>query len=103
MSIRASVAATAATLCVAALPLVTAGTAEAYQCKATFAQAEAIGPNVATTVANAKAIWSNKVKNKYDLAWSVWNISVSKSQNCAWTGAQQYCVIKAKPCLYVVP
>jgi hypothetical protein len=26
-----------------------------------------------------------------------------KTQNCAFTGAAYYCIVKGKPCLYVVP
>jgi hypothetical protein len=87
---------------VALIPLTLAGTAEAYQCKALKTQAEAIGNTQAAAKASARSFWSTAVKNKYDLAWSVWNIAASKSENCDWTGNKFYCIIKAKPCLYVV-
>ena len=84
------------------VPVVFAGNAEAYQCKNTKTQAEAIGNTQAGTKAAARGFWTTAVKNKYDLAWSVWDISASKSQDCNWTGTKFYCIVKAKPCLYVV-
>ena len=87
---------------VAVIPLALAGSAQAYQCKAVKTQAEALGNTKAGTKASARGFWSTTVKNKYDLAWSVWSIAASKSETCNWTGTKFYCIIKAKPCLYVV-
>ncbi len=87
---------------VALVPVVLAGSAQAYQCKAVKTQAEAIGNTKPATKAAARGLWSTAVKNKYDLAWSVWDIAASKSENCQWTGNKFYCIIKARPCLYVV-
>lgn len=103
MSLRTALASSAVVASLAILPLVTAGTAEAVQCKVVFTQAEAVGPNAATAAASARSFWSTKVKNKYHLAWSVWDIAAAKSQNCGWTGNQQYCIVKARPCLYLIP
>ena len=86
----------------ASMPFAFAGSAEAYQCKKLRVSAEAIGPNAATTLANAHLIWSNKVMNTLGLSWSVWNIASDKTQTCSFTGNNQYCVVRAKPCLYVV-
>jgi len=80
-----------------ALPLLITGTAEAFQCKVIKSHAQAIGPVQATTIANAKSIWSTRVKNKYHLAWSVWDIATSKSQNCAWTGNNYQCASAPSP------
>lgn len=76
--------------------------AEAYQCKNSYKQAEVLGNLRAQAAKSAKTFWSQAAKNKYDLSWSVWNIAASKSQNCNWTGTKFYCIVKAKPCLYVV-
>ncbi|MGE0237994.1 MAG: hypothetical protein AB7F09_15175 [Parvibaculaceae bacterium] len=97
---KRAVAYAAATLL--ALTLASSG-AEAYQCKAGLTQAEAIGNPKFKARASAKAIWSTTVKNKYGVQWSVWNIAASKGQRCNWTGAKWYCIVKARPCLYVVP
>lgn len=78
------------------------GGAQAYQCKTSYVQAEALGNIRAQAAKSARNFWSQAVKNKYDVAWSVWNIAASKSQNCNWTGTKFYCIVKAKPCLYVV-
>jgi hypothetical protein len=79
-----------------------AGGAQAYQCKTTYVQAEALGNPKVKALKSAKTFWSQAAKDKYDLAWSVWNIAASKSQTCNWTGTKFYCIVKAKPCLYVV-
>jgi hypothetical protein len=87
---------------VAVIPLALAGSAQAYQCKAFKTQAEALGNTQVAAKASARGFWSTKVKNKLDLSWSVWDIAASKSENCNWTGNKFYCIIRAKPCLYVV-
>lgn len=74
-----------------------------YQCKTSFTQAEALGTPKFKALKSAKTFWSQEATGKYDLAWSVWNIAASKSQSCNWTGTKYYCIVKAKPCLYVVP
>lgn len=80
-----------------------ASTAEAYQCKGNFIQAEAIHHSLAASRAAAKTSWHTKVYNTYNLQWSAWDIAASKTLNCSFTGASFYCIAKAKPCLYVVP
>ena len=87
---------------VAVIPLALAGSAQAYQCKALKTQAEALGNTVAGTKASARGFWSTAVKNKYHLSWSVWDIAAAKSESCNWTGTKFYCIIKARPCKYVV-
>jgi hypothetical protein len=87
---------------VAVIPLALAGSAQAYQCKAVKTQAESLGNTRFAAKASARSFWSTAVKNKYDLAWSVWDIAASKSESCNWTGNKFYCIIKARPCLYVV-
>lgn len=87
---------------VAVIPLALAGSAQAYQCKALKTQAEALGNTQAGAKASARGFWSAAVKNKHGLAWSVWAIAASKSENCNWTGNKFYCIVKARPCLYVV-
>jgi hypothetical protein len=77
--------------------------AQAYQCKTSFVQAEALGNTKVKALKSAKTAWSADVNGKYGLAWSVWTIAASKSQDCGWTNTKFYCIIKAKPCLYVVP
>ena len=77
-------------------------TAEAYQCKGNFIQAEAINHLLAQSRASAKAIWHTNVYSSFGLQWSAWDIAASKSVNCSFTGTSFYCVAKAKPCLYVV-
>jgi hypothetical protein len=99
MSITHRTLACAATLF--ALVAMTGG-AQAYQCKTTYVQVEALGNLKFQAAKSAKAFWSQAAKNKYDLSWSVWSIAASKSQNCNWTGTKFYCIVKAKPCLYVV-
>jgi hypothetical protein len=87
---------------VAVIPLALAGSAQAYQCKALKTQAEALGNTAAASKAAARGFWSTKVKNRYDLSWSVWNIASAKNEHCNWTGNKFYCIIKARPCKYVV-
>ncbi|WP_119390133.1 hypothetical protein [Taklimakanibacter lacteus] len=79
-----------------------ANSAQAYQCKTTYVQAEALANLKVKALKSAKTFWSQEAKDKYGLAWSVWNIAASKSQSCNWTGTKFYCIVKAKPCLYVV-
>jgi hypothetical protein len=77
--------------------------AQAYECKSSKMQAEALGNLKVKALKSAKTFWSAEVKDKYGLSWSVWNIAASKSQSCNWTGNKFYCIVKAAPCLYVVP
>ncbi|MBL8908209.1 MAG: hypothetical protein JNM20_16165 [Rhizobiales bacterium] len=91
----------AAFLSVVALPLAI-GSAQAHQCKSGYSEAEAIGNTRFAAMKNARDIWTAQVKNRYSLEWSVWNIAASKDTNCGFTGAKQYCIVKAKPCKYVV-
>jgi hypothetical protein len=93
--------AAAAATAVLALSL-TAGSAQAYQCKNGYAQAEAIGNTKFMALKNARAMWAHQVKNQYSLEWSVWTIAASKDQDCSFTGSKQYCIVKAKPCKYLV-
>jgi hypothetical protein len=80
-----------------------AGGAQAYQCKSSYVQAEAVGKPKFKALKSARTFWSAEAKDKYDLSWSVWNIAANKSTDCNYTGNQWYCIVKAKPCLYVVP
>ena len=58
----------------------------------------------AVALAGARADWTNKVKNNYGLSWSVWNIASGKQETCTpGAGGTFACVVKAKPCNYVVP
>jgi hypothetical protein len=102
MPARNLIGAVAAAAITAAISVSLAGSAAAYQCKNNFVQAEAIHKLPAKARAAAKAAWTAKVKNTYGLAWSVWDIAASKSQNCSFTGGAFYCIYKAKPCLHVV-
>ncbi|WP_119271724.1 hypothetical protein [Taklimakanibacter deserti] len=101
MSIHSRAAAYAAAA-ILAVTFATSG-AQAYQCKTSYVQAEAVGNLRAKAAKSAKTFWTTQAKNQYGLAWSVWPIAASKSQDCNWTGNQFYCIVKAKPCLYVVP
>ena len=92
----------AAALVTAILALPFAAPAQAYQCKNSYSQAEALGNNRFMALKNARNIWANQVKDQYSLEWSVWNIATSKDTDCNYTGSKQYCIIKAKPCKYVV-
>ena len=92
----------AAALVTAILALPFAAPAQAYQCKNSYSQAEALGNNRFMALKNARNIWANQVKDQYSLEWSVWNIAANKDTDCNFTGNQQYCIIKAKPCKYVV-
>ncbi|QPC86297.1 hypothetical protein GA830_05755 [Mesorhizobium sp. NBSH29] len=75
----------------------------AYACKALPVQAEAL--SITQTSARAQALknWSAKTKDKFHLAWSVWDISKDKSLTCRKGAGNWSCKAKAKPCLYVVP
>jgi len=75
----------------------------AYACKTTFTSAGANAVAIATAQANARLAWSNTVKSKYGLSWSVWDIAVSKSQPCVFGAGKWICQAQAKPCNYVVP
>lgn len=85
-----------------ALAAMTAG-AQAYQCKSSYVQAEALGAQKGQATRRARTFWSQAVTEKYDVAWSVWKIAAAKSTNCNWTGTKYYCIVKAKPCLNVIP
>jgi hypothetical protein len=95
---RAGIYATA----IVALTLVTSS-AQAYQCKTGFVQAEALSMPRLKALKSAKTFWAQEVKDNNGLQWSSWDIAASKSQSCNWTGTKFYCIVKAKPCLYVVP
>lgn len=87
----------------ALLPMAFAGSAQAYVCKNIKTQAESLANTNLQAKKAARKFWSQKVKNSYGLEWSVYDIATSKSENCNWTGAKFYCIIRAKPCQYVVP
>jgi hypothetical protein len=92
----------AASALTAAVLFAFAGSAEAYQCKAQneAANGKAIGQNLA--LIRGKTNWTNSVKGKFGLEWSVWNIASAPSQNCSKNGAMYQCTVVAKPCKYVV-
>ena len=94
---------TLAPLAAAATLLVgfTAG-ASAYQCRTQPELSVGSAVNQGTAIMLGRALWSNSVKAKYGLEWSVWSIAVAPSQNCAAAGGGVQCVISAKPCKYVV-
>lgn len=79
-----------------------AATAQAYECKTAYKQAEAIAPTKAQSIAGVKVIWHNTVNDIYGLHWSAWDIAKSKRIICDYTGNNYYCRASAKPCLYVV-
>ena len=85
-----------------AVTFLSSATAQAYQCKGNYVQAEALGNLRVKAAKSAKNIWATQVKNAYGLQWSSWDIAASKSQDCNWTGNKFYCIVKAMPCLYVV-
>ena len=91
-------------LAAAALLLVGATTgASAYQCKGTNTVGSLPAAQYAVALAGARADWTAKVKNNYGLSWSVWNIASSKQETCVpGGGGTTICVVKAKPCNYVV-
>ncbi len=68
-----------------------------------FVQGEGLGKPKFKAQKSARTIWASSVTDTYGLQWSSWDIAKSKSQSCNWTGTKFYCVVKAKPCLYVVP
>lgn len=86
----------------AALLMSCAGTAQAYECKSTNKQAEAIAPTKAQSIAAAKANWHNIVNDLYGLQWSAWDIAKSKRMICQNPGNNQWCRAIAKPCLYLI-
>lgn len=86
-----------------AISLSLTGNAQAYQCKPNFVSATWHRANAEWALALAKAAWSEKVKQQYGLAWSVWKIAKAKSQKCVPKATGVECTVKAKPCLYVVP
>lgn len=78
--------------------------ASAYQCKRFNLIGTFAGPGQANALAAAKAQWTAKAKQNYGLSWSVWTIAAGKSETCTASGGGAYaCVVKAKPCNYVVP
>lgn len=86
----------------AALLISCVSTAQAYECKSTNKQAEAIAPTKAQSMAAAKANWHNTVNDLYGLQWSAWDIAKSKRMICQNTGNNLWCRAIAKPCLYVI-
>jgi hypothetical protein len=78
--------------------------ASAYQCKGTNTVGSLPAAQYAVALAGARADWTNKVRNNYGLSWSVWNIASGKQETCVpGGGGTTICVVKAKPCNYVVP
>lgn len=75
----------------------------AYSCKAYPEQADAYLHTKFAARAKAVKNWSYKTKNKYGVAWSVWDIAKDKSVECKNVSGKWSCKAKAKPCLYVVP
>ena len=81
-----------------------AGGASAYQCKRANLIASYAGVGHMVALAAAKAQWTAKAKTNYGLSWSVWNIAAGKNESCVAAGGGAFnCVVKAKPCNYVVP
>jgi len=93
-------------LAMAVAPLLTAGPASAgYACKGSHSYASAAGvhPSAPTATHIAQKRWQGKMKNQYGLAWSVWAIAKGKQVQCVNAGGnQKTCVVKARPCKYVV-
>ena len=79
-----------------------AGGASAYQCKSTPEVAAATLANPGTALMASKSAWTAKVRGKFGLEWSVYNIAANASQNCLATGGGIMCTVIAKPCKYVV-
>ena len=75
----------------------------AYACKAYPEQADAYLKTKFAARAKAVKNWSYKTKNKYGVAWSVWDIAKDKSVDCKKVSGKWTCESNAKPCLYVVP
>ncbi len=102
-AIRNIVQAAAIAALVAGSMSVTTTPSLAYSCKAYPEQADAYLKSKFAARAKAVKNWSYKTKNKYGLAWSVWDIAKDKSVDCKQVSGKWSCTAKAKPCLYVVP
>ncbi len=77
--------------------------ASAYQCKKLNVTGVSAATGQTSALAGAQAQWTAKAKSAYGLSWSVWNIAAGKTQTCTASGNGAYtCVVKAKPCNYVV-
>jgi hypothetical protein len=76
--------------------------ASAYQCKKLNVTGVFASTGQASTLAGARAQWTAKAKSAYGLSWSVWNIAAGKRETCTASGNGYSCVVKAKPCNYVV-
>jgi hypothetical protein len=103
MSIKIGIAGKLATVAAAAFVLVgfTAG-ASAYQCKVQPEVALFVSPNAAAAMHTSRVLWTNKVKQKFGLEWSVYSIAANPSQNCLNGAGGIQCTVVAKPCKYVV-
>jgi hypothetical protein len=78
-------------------------TADAYQCRTKNETVVVPDPNQGTALATAHAAWTASVKSKYGLPWSVWSIAAQPVQSCSPAGSGYQCMVRARPCLYVVP
>ncbi len=87
-----------------ALTTIGIGPAEAYACKTQHRYLVGAGVHAAQAgaIEMAKKNWQNKVKEKFGLHWSVWEISEGKHVQCmANGGGGQSCVVRSRPCSYV--
>ena len=77
----------------------------AYQCKDRLIETKANQKGHARIAAlqrQAIQAWSAQAKARYGLPWSVWKIAAARSTSCGnWQG-HSTCIVKAKPCRYVV-
>lgn len=77
--------------------------ADAYQCKKIGAIGVAARPQQSFALTAAKSTWTTKVKSNLGLEWSVYDIANVVSESCAPRGdGYTQCVVRAKPCKYVV-
>ena len=78
--------------------------AEAYACKTDLRYMAGTAVRRAQTdaVEMAKKNWQVRVKQKFGLAWSVWEISEGQHVQCVSNrGGGMLCVARSRPCKYV--
>ena len=82
-------------------PIFTGG-ASAYSCLSTEYSGSATNTFMYKARAAAMESWRNAMKQQFGVEWSVWSIAEDSSVECHQAGTRTTCLVRARPCKYVV-
>lgn len=89
-------------LAIVAFPALS-GQAHAYACKAKTFKGGSQQISKVAAQAQARQNWTNTVKQRFGLPWSVHSIAKNQKMVCKLTNTKkQHCIFWGRPCKYVV-